>query len=166
MKRRLTFLILFYILTILSTAHYSTQAQGRGPVVDILGKPETTPPDAHVYVSVIDPDSGRAIDELEDANFSVQVSEQDVEATVSSETRGVAVIMVVDRGGIARRGDPRIGQAVDLAGSLQARQDGLFLREGYSERDFSYERKRFGSTHQPTPVIFKTSVRIHYTTGG
>jgi Mg-chelatase subunit ChlD len=93
-------------------------AQGRGPVVDILGKPDTTPPDVHVSISVIDPHTGRAIDELSDSNFSVQVSGQHVDADVSLETNGVAVVMVTDRGGIAKRADPRIGQAVELADSL------------------------------------------------
>jgi hypothetical protein len=38
-------------------------AQGRGPVVDVLGKPENAPPDAYAYVSVLDPNTGRAIDD-------------------------------------------------------------------------------------------------------
>ena len=123
MKRSLAFLILMLtcilaiILGNIAGWHFS-QAQGRGPVVDILGKAETTPPDAHVYVSVIDPSTGHTIDGLSDDNFAVQVSEQDVQATASLETQGVAVVMVIDRGGIARRRDPRIGQAVDLADSL------------------------------------------------
>ncbi|MEE8390806.1 MAG: FHA domain-containing protein [Anaerolineae bacterium] len=120
MKRNLAFLISMpiCILVTLFTGWTFSQAQGRGPVVDILGKPETIPPDAHIYVSVVDPNTGRTIDELGDANFVVQVSEQDVDATVSLETKGVAVVMVIDRGGIAQRGDSRIGQAVDLADGL------------------------------------------------
>jgi len=120
MKRRYAFLILVQtcILVALVTGWHFSQAQGRGPVVDILGQAETIPPEAHAYVSVIDPNTGRAIDGLNDANFAVQVSGQDVEATTSLETQGVAVVMVVDRGGIAQRRDPRIGQAVDLADNL------------------------------------------------
>ncbi len=94
------------------------QAQGRGPVVDILGKAVNTPPDAYAYVSVLDPNTGRTIDGLTDDNFDVQISEQSVEPTVSLETQGVAVVMVIDRGGIAQRRDPRIGQAVELSESL------------------------------------------------
>jgi len=86
--------------------------------VDILGKVETTPPDAHADVSVVDPNTGRAIEDLSEANFAVQVSGQDVRASVSSETSGVAVVMIIDRGGIARAGDPRAGQAVELANAL------------------------------------------------
>jgi Mg-chelatase subunit ChlD len=117
MKRN-PLLISFCILAILFIGFHFSQAQGHGPVVAILGKPETTPPDAHVHVSVIDPNTGRAIDGLSGANFAVQVSEQTVDATVSPETRGIAVVIVVDRGGIAQREDPRIGQAVELANRL------------------------------------------------
>jgi len=95
-----------------------SQAQGRGPVVDVLGKAINTPPEAYAYVSVLDPSTGRTIDGLTDDNFVVQVSEQPVEATASLETRGVAVVMVIDRGGIAQRRDPRIAQAVNLSESL------------------------------------------------
>jgi pSer/pThr/pTyr-binding forkhead associated (FHA) protein/Mg-chelatase subunit ChlD len=116
--RRNLLLVPLCMLAILFAGFHFSQAQGRGPVVDILGKPETIPPNAHVHISVIDPNTGRAIDELGDANFAVQVSGQDVDATVSPETTGVAVVMVIDRGGIAQRGDPRIGQAVDLVDSL------------------------------------------------
>jgi pSer/pThr/pTyr-binding forkhead associated (FHA) protein/Mg-chelatase subunit ChlD len=118
MKRRFAFLASFCTLVTLVAGWHFSQAQERGPVVDIMGKAETVPPNAHAYVSVIDPSTGRTIDGLTDANFAVQVSEQDVEATASLETQGVAVVMVIDRGGIAQQRDPRIGQAADLAGNL------------------------------------------------
>ncbi len=111
-------LVSFCILLALFTSFYLSQAQGHGPEVAILGRAETTPPDAHAYVSVIDRNTGRSIDGLNAANFAVQVSGQDVDATVSPQTKGVAIVMVVDRGGIAQGRDPRIGQAVELAGSL------------------------------------------------
>jgi len=111
-------LVQVFVLIVACGGWHASQAQRRGPVVDILGKAETTPPDAHAYVSVIDRNTGRTIDGLSDANFAVQVSEQDVEATVALETQGVAVVMVIDRGGIAQRRDPRIGHAVDLADGL------------------------------------------------
>jgi pSer/pThr/pTyr-binding forkhead associated (FHA) protein/Mg-chelatase subunit ChlD len=119
MKRELPFLALpVAVLAALFIGWTFCQAQERGPVVNILGKPETTPPDVHICVSVVDPNTGGAIDDLSDANFIVQVSEQDVAATICLENTGVAVVMVIDRGGIARHGDPRIGQAVELADDL------------------------------------------------
>ncbi len=126
LKRNLAPLILIQICTLgivavtLSTLAGSqvSQARGQGPVVDILGKAETVPPDARAYVSVVDPSTGRTIEGLTDANITVQVSEQEVETSASLETQGVAVVIVMDRGGIARQRDPRIGQAVDLATSL------------------------------------------------
>jgi Mg-chelatase subunit ChlD len=108
------------ILAIILSSWSPSLAQRRGPVVDVLGRPENAPPDAYAYVSVIDPNTGRAIDDLSDANFSVQISGQDVDASASPEISGVAVVMVIDRGGIARRGDPRINEAVELADSLLA----------------------------------------------
>ncbi|MDY7079533.1 MAG: FHA domain-containing protein [Chloroflexota bacterium] len=116
-------LVSFCVLAILFAGWDLVQAQERGPVVDILGKPETTPPNAHAYVSVIDPDTGRVIDDLSADSFTVQVSGQDVDATASLETKGVAVVIVIDRGGIAQRGDPRIGQAVDLTDELLGKLD-------------------------------------------
>jgi len=108
------------ILAILVGGQAISQAQESGPVVDILGRPEssTDSADAHAYVSVVDPTSGRIIDGLGDDNFKVQISREDVVAQTSVYTTGIALIMVIDRGGIAQRYDPRIGQAVDLAESL------------------------------------------------
>ncbi len=90
------------------------------PVVDILGEPDTRtdPPYARVTVSVVDRLTGRAIDELHEADFAVQVAGAELDATVSLETTGLAVVIVIDRGGISRRGDPRIARAVGLAETL------------------------------------------------
>ncbi len=90
------------------------------PVVAILGPPDsrTNPPNAHVYVSVVDRATGSVIEGLESDAFEVRISGEPVEPQVSLETQGLAVVMVIDRGGIARRNDPRIGSAVDLAGAL------------------------------------------------
>ncbi|MBU0703197.1 MAG: FHA domain-containing protein [Chloroflexi bacterium] len=120
MRRFIPLLTAICVLTIIVGGQITSQAQDSGPVVDILGKPDfdLNTPDIHAYVSVVDPGTGRIIDELNDGNFSVLVSEQPVGATPSLETTGVAVVIVIDRGGIASRGDQRIGQAVDLAESL------------------------------------------------
>lgn len=95
----------------------NTVAQVSGPVVDILGTTDTlsTPPNAHTFVSVINPQTGRTITDLTPDNFQIQVSSSDIAATVSSEETGIAVIMVVDRGGIGAQGQiQRINWAVDL----------------------------------------------------
>ena len=94
-------------------------AQGTSPpLIDILGQPENAPPEAYLYLSVVDPETGRFIEGLSEPNFAVTVDGEEVAPQVSTETTGVAVVMVIDRGGIARRGDPRIGDAVGLADAL------------------------------------------------
>lgn len=118
MKRFILLPVLLCILTALAAGQAVIQAQASGPIVDILGKPDSSsPPDVHAYVSVVDPSTGRVIDGLGDANFSVLVSEEDAGATVSPATTGVAVVMVIDRGGIGQSGTRR-GWVVDLADSL------------------------------------------------
>jgi hypothetical protein len=120
MKHSFSLLALFCALAVLLGVQSVGYAQTAGPVVDILGKPDSRadPPNVHAYVSVVDPTTGRTIYGLNDDNFSVQVSEEEVEATTSVATTGVAAVIVIDRGGIARQGDPRISEAVDLADSL------------------------------------------------
>lgn len=96
-------------------------AQGDDPpVVDILGRPDTLshPPLASLEVSVVDRKSGQIIEGLDESNFDVRISDEAVEPIVALNTTGLAVVMVIDRGGIARRNDPRIGRAVDLARAL------------------------------------------------
>jgi Mg-chelatase subunit ChlD len=119
MKRSILVLVSLCIVIVLQGLTLG-QAQESGPVVDILGRPDSSsdPPNIQAYISVVDPNTGRTVDGLENANFSVQVSEEDIQATATSETTGIAVVIVIDRGGIAKPYDPRIGQAVDLADSL------------------------------------------------
>lgn len=93
-------------------------AQGQAPVLRILGEPSPGP-NAEMLVSVLDPNVGRSLPDLTAANFALQLSGESVPLTsVTAETGGVAVVLVIDRGGIARRNDPRIGRAVELAGAL------------------------------------------------
>ncbi len=120
MKRSILLLVTLCTLVAVTGGQSIGHAQSSGPVVDILGKPVSSAdqPEVNLYLSVVDPTTGHAIDDLSDDNFSVLVSDQDAGATSSSETTGVAIVMVIDRGGIAHRGDKRIGQAVDLADDL------------------------------------------------
>ncbi len=120
MKRSIPLLTALCILVALVGGQIVSLAQSSGPVVDILGKLDasTDQPNVQLYLSVVDPTTGRAIDDLSDDNFSVLVSDEETDATSSLETTGVAVVIVIDRGGIAQRRDKRIGQAVDLADNL------------------------------------------------
>lgn len=123
MKRSLHLIIIFILTGIFLGTWVPGWAQDLGPMVTILGKPDSgsNPPNINTSVSVVDPNTGRSIPDLTDANFSVQVSEEEQQVTVTPETRGVAVTIVIDRGGIARRGDQRIEQAVELTDSLLSR---------------------------------------------
>jgi len=115
--KRIAFALLLAALLLVAVC--SGLAQGQGPVLDILGDANTADPaNTYVHVSVVDRDSGRIIDGLSEGNFAVSVDERPVGFSVAPATTGVAVVMVIDRGGIARSGDRRIGQAVDLADSL------------------------------------------------
>ena len=64
-KRRIIQVLCFLVLVVIWTP-WSIFAQVSGPVVDILGTPNTTsnPPNAHTYVSVVNPQTGRTIDDL------------------------------------------------------------------------------------------------------
>jgi Mg-chelatase subunit ChlD len=91
------------------------KAQGGGPFFALLGKidAKSNPPNARADVSVINPTSGRALEGLSVENFAVQISEDDVPVTdVTPSESGVAVAIVIDRGGIGR--GPRREQVVDL----------------------------------------------------
>lgn len=102
-------------------AAYAVQAQETGPLVIIQGRPDATtaPPEVHAYVSVIDWSQGMAIEELSAADFSVEEAEVSVESpVVSYEAAGLAVVVVVDRGGISAPGDLRIREATGLVREL------------------------------------------------
>ena len=56
MKRFILLPVLLCILTALAAGQAVIQAQASGPIVDILGKPDSSsPPDVHDFVSVLDP---------------------------------------------------------------------------------------------------------------
>jgi Mg-chelatase subunit ChlD len=120
MKRMPHLITALCIIGLFVTSWVVGHAQGLGPQVNILGKPNSrsNPPNINSYISVVDPNTGRSIPDLTEANFAVQVSEESQQVTVAPETRGVAISIVIDRGGISRRGDRRIGQAVDLTDQL------------------------------------------------
>ncbi|HPD41955.1 MAG TPA: hypothetical protein PLD43_10400, partial [Anaerolineae bacterium] len=84
-------------------------AQGQAPVLRILGEPSPGP-ESEMLVSVLDPNTGRSLPDLTADNFAVQLSGEPLPLTgVTAETTGLAVVLVMDRGGIARKNDPRMG---------------------------------------------------------
>lgn len=107
-----------FCLILLLALGLEAVAQGQAPLLRILGEPAPGP-DAEMLVSVLDPNVGRSMPDLTAANFGVQLSGEAATLTgVTPEISGVAVALVVDRGGIARKNDPRVGRAVDLASAL------------------------------------------------
>ena len=117
MKRQKKFRIFYVLILAVVWTSWPILAQVSGPVVDILGSSDTTsdPPNAHTYVSVVNPQTGRTIEDLTSENFEVQVSGSDISPSISLEETGIAVIMVVDRGGIGEASQMhRINWAVDL----------------------------------------------------
>ncbi len=95
------------------------QAQTGGLFLVIQGEPDAAsdPPYVQTYISVI---SGtRSVENLTTDHFHLQESGTDVSVnSVSYEPIGLAVVIVVDRGGISAPGDGRIKEATDLARGL------------------------------------------------
>lgn len=96
-------------------------AQEKAPLMLIQGAPDaaSAPPEVKTYVSVINPTTAASIEGLTAADFSLSESDTGVSGVLASyETVGLAVVIVVDRGGISAAGDPRIKQATSLANAL------------------------------------------------
>jgi hypothetical protein len=109
------------MLLILLATSLVIQAQDLGPLFIIQGTPDTTtaPPEVRTYVSVIDKSTARVIEGLTAEAFQVKEAGVDVGTpTISYEPVGLAVVVVVDRGGISTPGDPRIKDATDLVREL------------------------------------------------
>ena len=118
MKKILPVLV---IALVLLTSVQPGQTQGTGPLVIIQGPPDTTtaPPEMRTYVSVIDESTAQAIKGLTAEDFQVQEAGTDVGTpTVSYEPAGLAIVVVVDRGGISAPRDGRIKEATDLVREL------------------------------------------------
>ena len=106
---------------ILLTVVWASQAQGAGPLVIIQGTPDTTaaPPGVRTHISVIDKSTAQTIEGLTADNFQVEETGMDVGTPgVSYEPVGLAIVVVVDRGGISAQRDGRIKEATDLVREL------------------------------------------------
>lgn len=110
-------------LVLMSGLFWVAQAQTTGPQL-ILHTPDTTtsPPEVHIYASVLDPALAQSIEGLGADAFQVRESGTAVSLSdVAYQPVGLAVVVVVDRGGISAPGDPRIRQATDLVRELANR---------------------------------------------
>ncbi len=122
MRRFASLSILLLVLLVLTTGQTvpPVYSQATPPVISILGEPDvTSAPWVLAHVSLVDPQTGRAIAGLPTENWTVTESGQAVSSfDVYEETTGVAVVIVLDRGGIHWPNDPRIAQAIELADAL------------------------------------------------
>lgn len=117
MKKTLPLGIIAMLLVLIP----ASLAQERGPLVIIQGTPDTTtaPPQVRTYVSVIDPNTAQNIGDLGADSFQVKEAGTGIGTPdLSYEPVGLAVAIVVDRGGISAPGDTRIHQATDLVREL------------------------------------------------
>jgi len=125
MRTRQNILIGIMTTLLLSICASGGQTQGTGPVVLIVeGTPDaaTDPPEVRTCVSVFDKSTARAIGGLTADDFQVKEDGKAVRIkTVSYEPVGLAVVVVVDRGGISAPRDPRISEVTDLVGELVSR---------------------------------------------
>jgi pSer/pThr/pTyr-binding forkhead associated (FHA) protein len=118
------FLIILATSLILLSSIQSGLAQQTAPLFIIHGTPDTTtnPPEVRTHASVINKSTAQSITDLTAVNFQMQEAEEEVATSnVSYEPVGLAVVVVVDRGGISAPGDPRIKEATDLVRGLMDR---------------------------------------------
>ncbi len=93
-------------------------AQETGLWFFIHGEPEvvlTPSPQTQIYASVVEQELAESVSKLTQENFELQVLDSTIPiSSVSYEPVGLAVVFVVDRGGISARGDTRIKDATNL----------------------------------------------------
>jgi pSer/pThr/pTyr-binding forkhead associated (FHA) protein/Mg-chelatase subunit ChlD len=117
MRRILSILAVVVLLLVAVQAGLAQAA----PLVIIHRPPDaaSAPPEVRTFVAVIDREGARAVAGLTPENFLVEEDGDVIEAkSVSYETAGLAVAIVVDRGGISAPGDGRIAEAAGLAEEL------------------------------------------------
>jgi pSer/pThr/pTyr-binding forkhead associated (FHA) protein len=91
------------------------------PLVIIHRPPDaaSAPPEVRTYVAVIDREEARSVEGLTLDDFVVEEDGDVIETrSISYETSGLAVAIVIDRGGISAPGDGRIAEAAGLAEEL------------------------------------------------
>jgi len=98
--------------------------QGVGPLLIIQGLPDATiaPPGVRTHVSVIDKSTAQTIEGLMANDFQLEEANTLVDPlNVSYEPGGLAILVVVDRGGISVPGDSRINETTGLVRELADR---------------------------------------------
>jgi hypothetical protein len=114
------------ILSILAVGAFLLMAVQAGlaqaaPLVIIHRPPDaaSAPPEVRTYVAVIDREEAKSVGGLAPEDFVVKEDGAVIEAkSISYEAAGLAVAVVVDRGGISAPGDGRIAEAAGLAEEL------------------------------------------------
>ncbi len=117
MRRNLSVLIVGVLLLAAVQAGLAQAA----PLIIIHRPPDaaSAPPEVRTYVSVIDREGARSVEGLTAEDFVVEEDGDVVEdKRVSYEIAGLAVAIVIDRGGISAPGDGRIAEAAGLAEEL------------------------------------------------
>lgn len=144
------------LLTLVGGIIGSAQAQTAGPML-VLHPPDTTtsPPEVQIYASVLDPALSQSVEGLGADAFQVRESGTPVSLSdVAYRPVGLAVVVVVDRGGISAPGDPRIRQVTDLVRELVnrlsvtgAREDDIIAIVGIGQGGELRPEENF--THNP-----------------
>ena len=113
MKRRSVLMLVACAVVLLLPG--TVLSQERAKVVSILGQPEVERDRVSVLVSAFDPNTDSALTGLTADQFTVVLNGEEVAATdvdVDSHAAGLALVVVVDRGGMSRPGDRRMGETV------------------------------------------------------
>ncbi len=118
MKKRGFALWPIFLIVVVVWPVVALAQRGEGILLVLNGSPdaEASPPEVHVYASVIDKGKARTVEDLSAENFTLEEAGSALsDVRVALEEVGLATVIVVDRGGISKPGDGRIKQATELA---------------------------------------------------
>ncbi len=111
----------FVVILLVLVLIVSSWAQQTRPLLIIQGTPDTTtnPPEVRTYASVVNRGTAQSIEGLSAKDFRIEEAGNEVDTLGTSyETVGLAVVVVVDRGGISAPDDPRIKEVKNLTCEL------------------------------------------------
>ncbi|MCX7681213.1 MAG: FHA domain-containing protein [Anaerolineae bacterium] len=116
--------VVLFVLISLLLVPVQSGAAGTGPFVFVQGIPDTTsaPPEVRTHVSVIDQATSAVIEGLAAEHFRLKEGQEEIGIErLSYEPVGLALVTVIDRGGISAPGDKRIKDAIELNRELVSR---------------------------------------------